>query len=60
MEDYTKARIKVANLIGINVQELTYILYKIKIDNLYTKFEIPKKNGNLRTIYTPNNKLKYA
>ena len=50
MEDYTKARIKVANLIGINVQELTYILYKIKIDNLYTKFEIPKKNGNLRTI----------
>ena len=59
MKDYTNARIKVANLIGINVQELTYILYKIKIDTLYKKFEIPKKNGKTRTIYTPNNKLKY-
>lgn len=43
MKDYKQARKKVADFLHINVKELTYILYKIKIDNFYKKFDIPKK-----------------
>lgn len=59
MKDYKQARKKVADFLHINVKELTYILYKIKIDNFYKKFYIPKKNGKTRIIYTPDKKLKY-
>lgn len=59
MKDYKQARKKVADFLHINVKELTYILYKIKIDNFYKKFDIPKKNGKTRIIYTPDKKLKY-
>ena len=59
MKDYKHARKKVADFLHINVKELTYILYKIKIDNFYKKFDIPKKNGKTRIIYTPDKKLKY-
>ena len=59
MKDYKQARKKVADFLHINVKELTYILYKIKIDNFYKKFDIPKKNGKTRIIYNPDKKLKY-
>ena len=59
MKDYKQARKKVADFLHINVKELTYVLYKIKIDNFYKTFNIPKKNGKTRTIYTPDKKLKY-
>ena len=47
-----------AEQIGIQKKSLTYILYKIKIDNCYTQFEIPKRNGTMRLISAPNIQLK--
>lgn len=46
-------------LIKVEKKEITYLLYKLGIDNCYSKFEIPKKNGKARVIYAPNKKLKY-
>lgn len=47
-----------ANFLGIEYKELTYILYAKKTDNLYQSFEIPKKNGGLRCINAPMEPLK--
>lgn len=47
MSDYKKAREEVAKLLGIELKELTYLLYKEKVENLYNTFEIPKKTANL-------------
>lgn len=59
MKNYKKARKKISNLVQINVEELTYILYICEKDKLYRKFKIPKKNGESREIHTPERKLKY-
>lgn len=59
MSDYKKAREEVAKLLGINLKELTYLLYKEKVENLYNTFEIPKKNGGFRIIYAPKDRLKH-
>lgn len=59
MKNYKKARKKISNLVQINVEELTYILYICEKDKLYRKFKIPKKNGKSREIHTPERKLKY-
>lgn len=45
------------NQLNISVSFLKYILY-VKKDN-YTTFYIPKKNGGVRTITSPKDKLKY-
>ena len=37
---------------------LKYLTHKIYIQNSYTEFEIPKKNGEMRKISAPNNELK--
>lgn len=58
MSNYQEARKEVASLIQVNYKELIRLLYKIKVENSYLSFEIPKKNGNTRVIYAPNNKLK--
>ncbi|MFL1662957.1 retron Ec67 family RNA-directed DNA polymerase/endonuclease [Bacillus cereus] len=42
----------------IPIRKITYILYKKGIDNLYTSFEIPKKNGGVRHINAPLEDLK--
>ena len=47
-----------AAFLGIELKFLTYILYRIKVENLYTTFEIPKKNGGTRIIDAPNDTLK--
>ncbi|WP_057490147.1 retron Ec67 family RNA-directed DNA polymerase/endonuclease [Streptococcus orisasini] len=48
-----------AHLLGYKkYSSITYLLYKIGIDNLYTSFEIPKKTGGTRTIYAPQKALK--
>lgn len=36
-----------------------YIVYQLKDENKYHSFTIPKKSGGKRTIYAPNNSLKY-
>lgn len=43
-----------AILLNIKKSSLTYLLYKVKLDNCYSTFEIPKKNGSTRTINAPN------
>lgn len=53
-----KERIELANYLKIPVNVLTYILYKVNTDNLYTTFTIPKKNGDERIIHAPYDKLK--
>lgn len=58
MNDYKVAREEVARLISVDLKEITYVLYKVKVENSYTSFEIPKKNGEARVIDTPNDKLK--
>lgn len=42
----------------IPLQKITYVIYKQKIENLYYSFEIPKKNGGVRTIDAPHDDLK--
>lgn len=59
MSDYKKAREEVAKLLGIELKELTYLLYKEKVENLYNTFEIPKKNGEFRVIHAPKDDLKW-
>lgn len=58
MNDYIKAREDVANFLGIKSNYLSFILYKKGINNLYTSFEIPKKNGDNREINAPRDDLK--
>ena len=53
-----KDKREVALALGIEYRELTYILYGRKVENLYTTFEIPKKNGGTRIIDAPINPLK--
>ena len=47
-----------SEIINIKPKKLSYILYKIPEKELYTKFEIPKKNKDVRIIYAPNKSLK--
>lgn len=53
-----KTRNDFAKFIGVKLQTLTYLLYIKKIDNCYSTLEIPKKNGDTRTICVPNKNLK--
>lgn len=53
-----KTREDLATFLGVELQFLTYILYNVRTDNLYTKFEIPKKNGDVRVLNAPHNNLK--
>lgn len=46
-----------ANLINVPIQKLTFILYKKKVENLYSSFSIPKKSGGYRRIYSPHEDL---
>ncbi len=53
-----RTRIALANLLGVPENKLTYVLYIKKIENLYTSFSIPKKNGESRHINAPQKDLK--
>ena len=53
-----KTRNDFAKFIGVKLQTLTYLLYIKKIDNCYNTLEIPKINGDTRTICVPNKNLK--
>ncbi|GFO77180.1 RNA-directed DNA polymerase [Bathymodiolus platifrons methanotrophic gill symbiont] len=49
---------ELAKLLDVTPQNLTYTLYKIGRKNLYISFDIPKRNGGIRTIYAPVCNLK--
>ena len=53
-----KNRKDLADILGIKVSTLTYILYKIPEDEKYIEKIIPKKNGRERLISIPMEKLK--
>ena len=57
MNDYKAARAEVSRLFGIKPKMITYVLYKKGVENLYTSYDIPKKNGGTRVIYAPDSKL---
>lgn len=59
MNNYKNARKQVCELLGIEPQELSYVLYKKGINNFYKQFKIPKKDGTYREICSPDKKLKY-
>lgn len=58
MKDYKKARKEVSELLGIELKDLTYILYKEKPDTMYRTFKIPKRNGEFRVIHAQKDNLK--
>jgi len=47
-----------ATLIGYKPKSLSFILYKIPQQNKYKEFSIPKRNGDLRKIKAPIERLK--
>lgn len=47
-----------AELLGYKASTLAFILYKIPDDKKYLTFDLPKKNGGIRTIQAPNPRLK--
>lgn len=49
---------ELAKLLDVTPQNLTYTLYKIGRKDLYISFDIPKRNGGIRTIYAPVCNLK--
>lgn len=49
---------ELAELLEYTPQSLSYILYKINDNELYSSFHIPKKSGGKRTILKPCDKLK--
>lgn len=53
-----ESRNELADFLGIPRKRLTYLLYIRHLDNMYTSFEIPKKNGGERLINAPNSELK--
>lgn len=58
MRNYKDARKKIASWIKVNHEQLDYVLYRKKVENLYECFKIPKKNGEYRVIYAPQGELK--
>jgi RNA-directed DNA polymerase len=53
-----ESRNELADYLNIKRKHLTYILYVKNTSNLYTSFEIPKKNGGFRHINSPHKTLK--
>ncbi|KQZ44682.1 retron Ec67 family RNA-directed DNA polymerase/endonuclease [Ensifer sp. Root558] len=49
-----------AHLLRVSPKGLSYILYKIPSHLKYTHFEIPKKSGGVRTISSPDRRLKFV
>ncbi|WP_339164444.1 retron Ec67 family RNA-directed DNA polymerase/endonuclease [Siminovitchia sp. FSL W7-1587] len=53
-----KTRNEFADFLNIPRKQLSYVLYVKGVNNLYTSFEIPKKNGGIRKIDAPLKELK--
>ena len=55
---YISSRNELADFLGIPTKKLTHILYKKRVDNCYSSFDITKKNGRTRHINAPVDDLK--
>lgn len=53
-----KTRNELADFLNVSRKQLSYVLYIKGINNLYTSFEIQKKNGGVRKINAPLKELK--
>lgn len=53
-----QSRNELADFLNIPRSKLTHILYVMTPDSYYSTFEIPKRNGNTRTICAPSGDLK--
>ena len=53
-----KTRNELADFLNVPRKHLSYLLYVKGINNLYTSFEIHKKNGGIRKINAPSEELK--
>ena len=53
-----KTREDVARILNISEQSLRYFLYKLRLQNKYHSFTIAKKDGSLRIISAPDERLK--
>lgn len=53
-----KTRADVASMLGISEKSLRYFLYKVRPENMYTTFDVIKKDGTKRVICAPNKELK--
>ena len=47
-----------SRIIGFKPKALAYILYKMPLNEKYSEFTVPKKNGETRLIYAPEKRLK--
>lgn len=56
--DGIKTRNELADFLNVSRKQLSYVLYVKGINNLYTSFEIHKKNGGVRKINAPLEELK--
>ncbi|MBY0155567.1 RNA-directed DNA polymerase [Cytobacillus firmus] len=56
--DEIKTRNELADYLNVSRKQLSYVLYVKGINNLYTSFEIHKKNGGVRKINAPLEELK--
>lgn len=53
-----RTKIDLALLLGVKASDLTYVLYVLNPSTQYSSFTIPKKNGGIRTILSPSDRLK--
>lgn len=53
-----QSRNELADYLSVPRSKLTHVLYVKKPDSYYTTFEIPKRNGETRTICAPSGDLK--
>lgn len=51
-------RAELATILEIKHSDLTYLLYKLRPDQKYIKFSLPKKSGGVREILAPSDRLK--
>ena len=50
-------RRELASVLNMQLKALSYVLYKLNPQNLYTSFSIPKKSGGVRNIVAPQKPL---
>lgn len=54
-----RTRNELADFLGIERKLMTYVLFEKKVDSFYSTFDIPKKDGSLRSISAPQKELKF-
>lgn len=62
LQKLRKARTRkdVADLLGFRLSSISYVVHKLTDDEKYTTFELPKRDGTMRTIKAPIPSLRSA